>query len=189
MIIIGGANGAGKTTFVRQYIEENKDVIYLSADAIAEELAPGNIDSVKIKAGRIFIERMAELIKSKKEFLVETTLSGLSLLRDIDKTHNLGLKVELIYLFHDSVEVCINRVNERVLAGGHNVPMYDIIRRYKRSLNNFWYKYKNVIDEWHLLYNSHTGVELCCKGWFNNEVEIIDPILFELFKKVLKNEK
>jgi predicted ABC-type ATPase len=125
MIIIGGANGAGKTTFVKQYLAENKHIHYLSADLIAEE----------------------------------------------------------------SVDVCINRVKERVLSGGHNVPTNDIIRRYKRSLNNFWYKYKNVVDEWMLLYNSTPGAELICNGNTNKDIKIADPNLFDIFKKVLQHEK
>lgn len=114
MIIVGGANGAGKTTFVKKYLEENPGIVYLSADAIAEEIAPHDLTSAKIEAGRIFLERIDVLINKKQTFLVESTLAGKGLLRDIFKARSIGLRTEIIYIFHDSPEVCVNRVKERV---------------------------------------------------------------------------
>ena len=118
MIIVGGANGAGKTTFIKKYLEENSDIFYLSADAIAQELSPNDLDAVKIQAGRIFKNKIHELIQNKTKFLVETTLSGSGLFKDILNAKAKGLEIELIYLFNDAVSLCINRVQERVLAGG-----------------------------------------------------------------------
>jgi predicted ABC-type ATPase len=47
-----------------------------------------------------------------------------------------GWIINLIYIGIDDPETNIRRVRERVELGGHDVSIYDIIRRYYRSLNN-----------------------------------------------------
>ncbi len=47
-----------------------------------------------------------------------------------------GWQVNLIYVGMDDVQTCIERVAQRVVTGGHNVPQEDIRRRYTRSLAN-----------------------------------------------------
>jgi len=44
--------------------------------------------------------------------------------------------VNLIYLALPNVETSKLRVRERVLHGGHNIPVADIERRFSRSLSN-----------------------------------------------------
>lgn len=185
MIIVGGANGAGKTTFVKKYLEENPGIVYLSADAIAQEIAPHDITSAKIEAGRIFLERINDLISKKQTFLVESTLAGKGLLRYISKATALEMPASLIYVFNDSVEVSINRVRERVLAGGHDIPEEDIVRRYYRSLHNFWNIYRPVVDDWCLMYNSNIDFALTCIGNKNQQVSVIDQRLFKIFEEIL----
>ncbi|MBP9777549.1 MAG: AAA family ATPase [Rickettsiaceae bacterium] len=188
MIIVGGANGAGKTTFVRKYLEENAGIIYLSADAIAEEIAPHDLMSAKIEAGRVFLERINVLINKKQIFLVESTFAGKGLFRYISKAIALEMPTSLIYVFNDSVEVSINRVRERVMAGGHDVPEEDIVRRYYRSLHNFWSIYRPVVDDWCLMYNSNIDFALTCIGNKNQQVSVIDQRLFKIFEEIL-NER
>lgn len=185
MIIIGGANGAGKTTFVKKYLEENKNIIYLSADAIAEEISPGDLNGARIEAGRIFLERIDALIRKGENILVESTLSGKGLSKYILKAREVGNATSLIYVFHESVDVCINRVNERVLAGGHYVPKEDIIRRYYRSLHNFWDLYKNMVDDWYLMYNSNIDLILACIGKKEQQLSIVNQELYKIFEKVI----
>jgi predicted ABC-type ATPase len=89
-----------------------------------------------------------------KSFAIESTLSGLYFkkLIKLAKSHNYIVK--LVYIYLDNPSVCIERIKERVLKGGHNVPDKDVIRRYFRSKNNFWNIYKNLVDKWFLIYNS-----------------------------------
>lgn len=189
MIIIGGANGAGKTTFVKKYLEENQNVVYLSADAIAEELSPNDLSAAKIQAGRIFKKRLNLYIDQKMDFIIESTLSGGSLTKYIAKANSEGFETKLIYVFHDSLDVCIHRVKERVLGGGHNVPKNDIIRRYSRSIKNFWSLYRDSVDFWHIVYNSNIGFDLVCNGQKDQELSVMDQKLYKLFLEKLHDEK
>ncbi len=47
-----------------------------------------------------------------------------------------GWQVNLIYVGVNNVHISIERVAQRVAAGGHNVSQEDIRRRYTRSLTN-----------------------------------------------------
>lgn len=66
--------------------------------------------------------------------------------------------------------------------GGHKIPTKDIIRRYPRSINNFWNIYKDLTDEWQLFYNGEDNVIQTALGYKNN-YKIIDEEKFKLFKR------
>ena len=62
--------------------------------------------------------------------------SGHSYLKLIRRLRSDGWRVELIYLALPNVALSRQRVAERVLHGGHNIPVVDIERRFPRSLDN-----------------------------------------------------
>ncbi|MFT6863756.1 MAG: putative ABC-type ATPase [Akkermansiaceae bacterium] len=69
LILIGGANGAGKTTFARAYLtREMKGPRFLNADEIARGLSPFDVDSVAFKAGRLLLSEVREEIATGRSF-------------------------------------------------------------------------------------------------------------------------
>jgi len=78
MFILSGCNGAGKTTaaaiLLPSLFERTE---FVNADNIAREISPDNPDSAAIKAGRIMLQRINQLIEENKSFTIETTLSTL----------------------------------------------------------------------------------------------------------------
>ena len=145
--IIAGPNGAGKTTFANAYIASYIGGMgFLNVDNIARELNPGGVDnSTNFEAGRIFLEQLDVLIEAEKDFAFETTLSGRFYIPKIRKWRSLGWSVVLYYLYLPSPAFSVSRVKERVAAGGHDIPMDAILRRYPRSLANL-FLYSNVCD-------------------------------------------
>lgn len=75
LYIIAGANGSGKSTLASELLP-NKNLEFLNADDIAREICPENIESVKIKAGKIVLEKLDKLLNNRKSFAMETTLEG-----------------------------------------------------------------------------------------------------------------
>ena len=187
LYIIAGANGSGKSTLASELLpSENLD--FLNADEVAKEICPENIESVKIKAGKIVLERLEKLLNSQKSFAIETTLAGKNHIKTIQKAKNLGYYTVLIYSYLDSPILCENRIKIRVLNGGHNIPKNDIIRRFYRSKENFWNTYKDLVDEWNLFYNGTSEYILVAQSG-ESKIEIYNENLYNKFIKDLNNDK
>jgi predicted ABC-type ATPase len=182
VVIVAGANGSGKTTFANQYVKRF-GYQYVGADDIAAQLAPDKFQEVKIQAGRMFFKQLTELISKGKNFVVETTLSGLGFQRLIPRLNQAGYTITIVFIYLPTPENCIKRVKERVLKGGHSVPEVEIKRRFHRSNKNFWQNYKNQADYWHLFYNATDGFIEVAAGKAN-QFYIINETLFKLFLEV-----
>ena len=187
VIVIAGPNGSGKTTFASEYLS-NSDVEYISADALAAELVstPEDLDKAKIQAGRLFFQKIQRLIEAERDFAVEVTLAGKGFERIIRRLKRAGYTVTIIFLFLKSPDVCIARVRNRVMAGGHDVPAEDIVRRFYRSKHNFWHIYKDQVDQWHLYYNSGEQTQEVAVGALGQST-VINENLFELFIRNISN--
>ena len=135
--IIAGPNGAGKTTFALRYLPQVANCrIFVNADAIAAGLSPLAPETALLAASRIFLREIENYIRDRQNFAFETTLSGRSYLKLIDRLQTSGWQVELIYLALPNVATFKLRVAERVAHGGHNISEQDIERRFPRSLRN-----------------------------------------------------
>ena len=150
LIILGGANGSGKTTFSKQILAET-GFKFLNADEIEKELSVS-----KLQAGKEFFKRLDDFIATETSFVLESTLSGNYLIKAIEKAKSKGYFVKIVYVFLENPQDCIQRIKLRVKLGGHFIPDEDVIRRYYRSKTNFWNIYKNLADDWVMIYNSTT---------------------------------
>lgn len=82
--IIAGCNGAGKTTAAYNLLPDVfKTIEFVNADEIARGLSPFNPEGVAFAAAKIMLERIHHLVRRKKDFAFETTLSGLVSLPEI----------------------------------------------------------------------------------------------------------
>lgn len=179
VVIVAGPNGSGKTTFANQYVNMS-GYQYLGADAIAAQFSHQDVEKVKVKAGREFFNQMTQLIVEGKNFVVESTLSGIGFKRIISRFKEANYTITILFVYLETPEFCIQRVSERVLKGGHDVPKTDIKRRFYRSKNHFWHTYKNQADYWHIFYNAIDGFIEIAAGE-GSQLTVTDEILFELF--------
>lgn len=85
----------------------------------------------------------------------------------------------IAYIFVDSPEVCIRRIEARVRNGGHFVPPEDVKRRYVRSKENFVKVYSRMADSWLLYYNGGADITPVAHG--NGEVNVISKERYEAF--------
>ncbi|MEW5767304.1 MAG: zeta toxin family protein [bacterium] len=181
--IIAGANGAGKTTFAREYFPRYVGRIdFVNADMIAQGLSPFAPDRFGIRAGRMVLERIKELASEKKTFAIETTLSGRTYLSILRKMKMLGYRVYMYYLWIPNYQLGIERIKNRVREGGHGVPKYIVKRRFKKTLWNLFHIYFSALD--YLVIFDNSGIEPMIiyekKGKYEN---IIDKNLFQYIKQ------
>lgn len=156
---------------------------FVNADEIARGISPFQPEKVAIAAGRIMLQRLKHLLFLNEDFAFETTLSTKSFVGFIKQAKDQGYQVYLIYYWLDSVELAVERVKNRVVEGGHNIPTDTIKRRYYAGLNNFIHLYKQKVDYWMLIDNSQTSPILIAEGRSNEADQIKDLKKWALVQK------
>ena len=135
--VVAGPNGSGKSTFALRYLPEYAGAVeYVNPDLMAQGMSPTDIRLSAIKAGKLTLERIAELIEAGTSFAFETTLSGRGHLKLLAEAKAAGYAIHLYYLWMPERMMLPSRIRHRVLAGGHDVPTPDVLRRYARSVEN-----------------------------------------------------
>ena len=132
MYVISGCNGAGKTTASYTMLPDLLNLhTFVNADEIADELSPQEPEKEMIRASRLMLERMDQLIERGEDFAVETTLATKSLAGVITRAQRKGYMVGIFYFWLKNDDLAVKRVAIRVSAGGLDVPDPTIRRRYR----------------------------------------------------------
>jgi predicted ABC-type ATPase len=147
--VIAGPNGAGKTTFASKFLPDFVTCReFLNADLIAAGLSPFAPETQNLRAGRLLLERIGELVAKRVDFGFETTLAGRSYAKLLNDFKAVGYRIELLFLWLPEVEYAVARVQNRVQQGGHDVPMEDIKRRFAAGIRNLFQLYQPILDGW-----------------------------------------
>jgi predicted ABC-type ATPase len=179
LFIISGCNGAGKTTASYTILPEMFGLREcVNSDEIAERLSPNKPEAAAIRASRIMLERMNELMDKRIDFGVETTLATRSLLRVIEDAKSLGYVVILIYFWLNSPDLAVERVARRVASGGHNVTEPTVRRRYVQGIINLISRYIPVVDRWMIFDNSSTPAAMIAEGGKDEMTKIHNKAIY-----------
>lgn len=177
ILIIAGPNGAGKTTFAEEFLPHEAGCPeFVNADLIAAGLSPFQPEQVAFAAGRLMLERIADLVTAGKSFAFETTLATRGYLRLIPTWQKAGYLVKLCFLKLPDAGFAIQRVAQRVRLGGHDIPPDTIRRRYERGWKNLQNHYLGIVDEWAIYDASHAPASLVETG--NNRTLMEDPAAY-----------
>ncbi|WP_431213850.1 zeta toxin family protein [Puia sp. P3] len=170
LYIIAGCNGAGKTTASFTILPEMLNCKeFVNADSIAAGLSPFNPESVAIEAGRLMLSRIHDLMQAGVDFAFETTLATRSYVSLVKAAQHAGYNVTLLFIWLDSPETAIQRVTDRVAAGGHHIPEEIVRRRYHRGIYNLINLYIPVCNSWIIVNNKDVVPELIAKGTLTGE--------------------
>ena len=181
--VVAGPNGSGKSTFALEYLPTFAGSIeYVNPDMMAKGLSPVDISLSAMKAGRLTLMRIAELIASGYSFGFETTLSGRGHLKLLAEAKAAGYAIHLYYLWMPERTMLPSRIRHRVLAGGHDVPTTDVMRRYARSIGNVK-NYAALADVLYVFDASHLQQEMIYRR--NGGEQEIDPRRVPLMRKAL----
>lgn len=133
LYVVAGPNGCGKSTLIQNRF---RGLRVIDPDAIARRIAPDAPEDAAIMAGREAIRERRAAIVAGESFVVETTLSGGSVLRLMEQAKARGYRVELHFVCVDSADESLDRVASRVAQGGHDVASEDVRRRFVRAQEN-----------------------------------------------------
>ncbi len=183
VLVIAGPNGAGKTTtginllkILNTEVQINN---FVNADTIAQGFSPHEPEKVAIEASRTMLKKIDSLANEKQDFAFETTLASRTFAPKIIDWKKAGYHFYLIFLFLDSAELAIARVEERIKIGGHSVPEKTIRRRYINGLKNFFNLYSEIADSWRLYNNSNQGVPVPIAAKTSDTLKIQQPLIWQ----------
>jgi predicted ABC-type ATPase len=133
--ILAGANGVGKTTYYQQFLKAT-GMPFINADLLAKKLDSLNPENVSYEAAIIISKLRSELLKNGISFCFETVYSHPSKIDFVAQAKALNYEIILVYIHLQFAALNQARVAQRVLQGGHNVPIDKIISRIPRTMNN-----------------------------------------------------
>lgn len=189
LFILGGPNGAGKTTSAKALLPDRLDVgEFINADAIAVGLSPFHPERMAVRAGRLMLTRLGELVAARESFVYESTLSTRSFAPFLRQCREAGYEIGVLFVWLDSPEIALERVENRVMSGGHRVPADDVRRRYHRSRRNLLELYLPLMDYWTVCNNSGNDRRVLARRVVGGEVEILDAEGWEKFTVGTSNE-
>ena len=158
VIAIAGPNGAGKTTLAPFLLRNHFGLTeYVNADTIALGLSAFRPEGAAFEAARVMLMRLRALADGGNHFAFETTLATRSYARWVRELKRRGYRFHIMFLWLRSPELALERVRNRVLAGGHDVPEEVVRRRYLRGAHNFFSSYQPLADSWVVYDNSVSG--------------------------------
>ena len=165
LYIISGCNGSGKTTASYTLLPDLLNCReFVNSDEFAKSFSPFDPGAASVTASRYMLMKINYLLERNLDFAVETTLATRTLLHIVKEAKARGYESMLMYFWLNSPDLAIQRVRNRVAAGGHNIPDAVVRRRYVMGLQYFFDAYIPVVDRWVLADNSKPPFSVVAEG-------------------------
>lgn len=154
LVILGGINGAGKSSVVRVMAKAAilVPVIFLDPDKVTAEILATRPELAAAAANfaglRFVSQEIIRLLETHQPFMTESVLANNAYRRICLDAKARGWIVRLLYIGVPTVEDAIARVALRVAKGGHHVPQTDICRRWPLTHKNLaWFaQHADAVD-------------------------------------------
>lgn len=100
IVLIGGLNGAGKSTTAPLLLRDALQVDeFVNADVIAQGISAFYPERAAMQAGRMMLRRVKELARQKASFAFESTLASRSFAPWIAELRSEGYEFALLFLW------------------------------------------------------------------------------------------
>ncbi|HNR22211.1 MAG TPA: zeta toxin family protein [Steroidobacteraceae bacterium] len=139
IFVLAGVNGAGKSSIGGAAFQA-RNVPYFNPDLAAQALLESNpglpLEQANAHAWELGRQGLERALREELNFAFETTLGATTLPNLLLAGARAGAQVHLWYVGLSSPELHMQRVRERVQAGGHDIPEEKIRARYHSSRAN-----------------------------------------------------
>ncbi len=154
ILVFAGPNGSGKSTITKKIPLCG---LYVNADEIKRVSGCSDLEAAQEA------EKLREaLLASGKDFTFETVLSTDRNLNLLERAKERGYEIYAIFVLTNDSSINVRRVQNRVNAGGHNVPKEKIVSRYEKSLMNLS-KLVRIADHTRVVDNSGDVPAMICE--------------------------
>lgn len=136
--MLAGVNGAGKSSILGRFLNEQRHVAWFNPDEFARELKhrlPLSQAEANARAWQEGVDRLDRAIRTGTSYAFETTLGGNTLTERLARA-SASHDVLLWYCGLATPEQHIARVRARAAIGGHDISEQDIRRRFIRAPAN-----------------------------------------------------
>lgn len=161
LIVIAGPNGSGKTSVTSKILHHEwlEDSEYINPDNVARDIFGNwnNRDAV-LNAANYCNDWRERCLAEHKSHIFETVMSAPDKVDYIIRAKEAGFFIRLFFVSTVSPTINAKRVAQRVLDGGHDVPIPKIISRYDKSIANCKIV-SEVVDRLYVYYNSIEDAE------------------------------
>ena len=161
LIVIAGPNGSGKTSVTSKILHHEwmEDSVYINPDIVAQErFGDWNSKEAVMQAVKYCEEWRERCLTERKSLIFETVLSADDKIDFIERAKKSGFFVRLFFVCTESPLINASRIAQRVIKGGHDVPITKIVSRYQKSILNCKY-ISTKIDRTYLYDNSIDNAE------------------------------
>lgn len=139
LIVIAGPNGSGKTSVTSKILHHEwlEDSEYINPDNVARDVfGDWNNQDAVLKAANYCNDWRERCLAERKSHIFETVMSAADKVDYIIRAKQTGFFIRLFFVSTESPTINAKRVAQRVLNGGHDVPIPKIISRYNKSIAN-----------------------------------------------------
>ena len=159
LIVIAGPNGSGKTTITSKILRHEwlEDALYINPDQVAQErFGDWNSPEAVMQAAQYCEQQREQCLAQRHSLIFETVLSSEGKVDFIRRAHEAGYFIRIFFVATSHPTINASRIAQRVLEGGHDVPIPKIISRYQKSILNCKrvaaitdrvYVYDNSVDD------------------------------------------
>lgn len=159
LIVIAGPNGSGKTTITTKILRHEwmEDAVYVNPDQVAQErFGDWNSKEAVMQAVQYCEDRREDCLRRGKSLIFETVLSSDGKVDFIRRAKEAGFFIRIFFVATSHPSINASRIAQRVMEGGHDVPIPKIISRYQKSIVNCKrcvslvdrvYVYDNSVDD------------------------------------------
>lgn len=161
LIIIAGPNGSGKTSVTKKFLHHEwaDGTTYINPDEVANNLfGDWNSQEAIINAANYCAKWRECCLREKKSFVFETVMSAEDKIDFILRAKELGFFIRLFFISTNSPTINAARIADRVMKGGHDVPISKIVSRYYKSIENCK-TISSIVDRLYVYDNSVDGKE------------------------------